>query len=157
MMDIQLSLHIRGRLVLWLPGIPKSVEAQVLIWNGVVQLGALYPRFAIRGFWSVVGWIPGCETCGFWGQTVEENDQREKVRPFKMLIHQVRGVYEDLVWHFKTKWIRRDLREGSDTHICYSGAIFAITYPYWPHDYWCSIACSVVVSPVGTHPWLSNC
>ena len=27
----------------------------------------------------------------------KKNDQREKVRPFKMLIQQVRGVYEDLV------------------------------------------------------------
>ena len=27
----------------------------------------------------------------------KKNDQREKVRPFKMLIQEVRGVYEDLV------------------------------------------------------------
>lgn len=73
-----------------------------------------------------------------------------------MLIQQVRGVYEDLVWHFKTKCIWWGLREGSDTTIYDSGAIFAITCPYGQHDYLCSIACSVVVGSISTHPWLSN-
>lgn len=88
-----MSLRIRGRLVQGLPVDTKicGSSSPHVEWHSTVGPSA---NFDLR----LVEYLdvkPVDSEGALWEK--KKNDQREKVRPCKMLIQQVRGVYEDLV------------------------------------------------------------